>query len=171
MHTAEETIPCSPLIVTRALSRLIPLNATPLQRLQQLRPSEQTLPGLAIAHPAANPLMALGPDILLLLHEAVEEFVRGARSRFPVLFDLRLAALLLDDAQVTLDRHVDAGFLPGLAGRGLDFALVGFPSALGQDPAFARRGLDQEDLGAVGGEWDDAGDEALAFGAVSLDVC
>lgn len=121
---------------------LIPLNATPLQRLQQLRPSNQTFPSLPITHPAANPLMALGPNVLLLVHQAVEELVGSARSGFAVLFDLRLAALLLDDAEVALDRHVDAGFLPGLARGRFDFALVRFPAAFGQHPAFARRGLD-----------------------------
>jgi hypothetical protein len=148
--------------------RLIPLNATPLQRLQQLGPIQQAFPRLAIPHPAPDPLMALGPNILLLVHQPVKELVRRARSALAVLFDLRLAALLLDDAQVALDRHVDPGFLPGFAGRRLDFAFVGFPAAFGEHPAFARGGLDEQDLGAVCGEGDDAGDEALAFGAVSV---
>lgn len=112
--------------------------------------------------------MALGPHILLLVHQAVKELVRGPRSvASAILFNLRLAALLFDGPEVALDRDVDPGFLPGFAGGGFDFALVGFPAALWEDPAFAGRGLDEEDLGAVGGEGDDAGYEALALGAVS----
>jgi len=86
--------------------------------------------------------MALGPHVLLLVHQAVKELVRGPRSGFPILFDLRLAALLFDGPEVALDRDVDPGFLPGFARGGFDFALVGFPAALWEDPAFAGRGLD-----------------------------
>jgi hypothetical protein len=155
------------LIITNQHAPLTPLNTTPLQRLQQLRPVQQTLPCLAIPHPAPNPLMALGPHVLLLVHQAVKELVRRPRGALPILFNLRLAALLFDGPEVALDRDVDPGFLPGFARGGFDFAFVGFPAAFGQDPAFAGRGLDEEDLGAVGGEGDDAGYEALALGAVS----
>lgn len=114
--------------------------------------------------------MTLRPHILLLAHNTVKELVRGPRSRFAVLFDLCFGALLFDDSEVALNGHVDAGFFPGFARCGFDFAFVDFPAAFGQDPAFARGGLDEEDLGAVGGERNDACDEAFAGGAVSGDM-
>jgi hypothetical protein len=93
--------------------------------------------------------MALRPDVLLLIHQTVEEFVCRFGRLLAVLFDLRLVAHLRDRSQVSLNGHVDASFFPGFASRGFDFAFVGFPAAFGKDPAFARGRLDQEDLGAV----------------------
>jgi hypothetical protein len=121
---------------------LNPLNATPLQRLQQLRPSSQTLLRPPIPHPTPNPFVTLRPNIFLLIHQPIEELIRSFRRRLAVLFDLCFCALLRDRSQVSLDGHVDAGFFPGFAGRCFDFALVRFPTAFGQDPAFARGGLD-----------------------------
>jgi len=86
--------------------------------------------------------MTLRPNILLLVHQPIKELVSGPRSALPIFFDLRFAALLFDDAEVALDRDVDPGFFPGFAGGGFDFAFVGFPAALWEDPAFARGGLD-----------------------------
>lgn len=114
--------------------------------------------------------MTLGPHRLLFDHNPIKKPIRGPGRQRAVLADLRLAAALLDDAQVAADGHVDSGFLPGLARGGVGFRrFVGFPAALGQHPAFARGGLDQEDLRAVGGERDDAGDEAFAGGAVAVE--
>jgi hypothetical protein len=73
--------------------------------------------------------MALGPDVFLLLHQPVEEFVRSFGRMLAVLFDLRLAAHLCNRSQISLDSHVDAGFFPRLASCGFDFAFVGFPAA------------------------------------------
>jgi len=75
--------------------------------------------------------MALGPDVLLLVDQAVKEFVRSFRCMLAILFDLRLAAHLRDRSQVSFDGHVDARFFPGFAGRGFDFAFVSFPAAFG----------------------------------------
>lgn len=112
--------------------------------------------------------MTLGPSILLLLHPDLIEPIRRARGR-GVLADLRLAALLRDLAQVLVDLALDAGLLPGLAARGLLLRLlVRFPAAFGQDPAFAVGGLDEKDLGAVGGERNDARNEALAARSVPV---
>ena len=111
--------------------------------------------------------MPLRPRLLLLLDPDLIKPVRRAR-REGVFPDDALAALLLDLAQVARDAALDARFLPGLAAGGFFLrALVGFPAALWEDPAFAVGGLDEEDLGAVGGEGDDASDEAFAARAVS----
>lgn len=66
------------------------------------------------------------------------------------------------------DAAFDPRFLPRFAARCfLLCGFVGFPAAFGEDPAFARGGLDEEDLGAVGGDGDDACYQSFAVGAVS----
>jgi hypothetical protein len=121
----------SHLSVQSVLQLSIPFDATPLQCLQQLRSSSQTLLGFFVAHPAPDPFMALGPDVLLLVDQAVKEFVRSLRRVLAVLFDLGLAAHLRDRSQVSFDGHVDARFFPSFAGRSFDFAFIGFPAAFG----------------------------------------
>ena len=86
--------------------------------------------------------MTLRPDIFFLIHQAIEELVRSFGCVLAVLFDLRLAAHLCDRSKIALDGHVDTSFFPGFASCGFNFAFVGFPAAFGQNPAFARGGLD-----------------------------
>lgn len=86
----------SHLSVRSVLQLSVPFHPAPLQRLEQLRPSSQTLFGLFIAHPTPDSFMALGPDVLLLVHQPVEEFIRRFGRVLAVLFDLRLAAHLRD---------------------------------------------------------------------------
>lgn len=82
--------------VRSVLQLSIPFDTTPLQRLQQLRPSSQTLFGFFIAHPTPDPFMTLGPDVLLLVDQPIEEFIRSFGRVLAVLFDLRLTAHLRD---------------------------------------------------------------------------
>lgn len=137
----------------------IPLHPTPLQRLQQLRPLSQRLPRLLKPHPTPRPLMTLRPLPLLLHHLDLKKPIPRPGRKLPVFLDLRLRPLLLNVAQVPLDRDVDPGFFPGFARGGVCFGrFVGFPAAFGEDPAFAGGGLNEEDLVAGGGEGDYACD-------------
>lgn len=55
-----------------------------------------------------------------------------------MLLDLRLAALLLDMAQVFVNLAFDASFLPGFTTSCFFLGLlVGLPTAFGEDPSFA----------------------------------
>ena len=120
------------LLSVQIVSQLsIPFDPTPLQRLQQLRPSSQTLLGFFVTHPTPDPFMAFGPDVLLLVDQPVEELIRSFGRMLAVLFDLGLAAHLRDRSQVSFDGHVDARFFPSFASCGFDLAFVGFPAAFG----------------------------------------
>jgi len=78
----------SHLSVRSVLQLLVPFDTTPLQRLQQLRPSSQTLLGFFVAHPTPDPFMAFGPNVLLLVDKPIEEFIRSLGRMLAVLFNL-----------------------------------------------------------------------------------
>ena len=112
--------------------------------------------------------MLLRPTLLLLLNADLIETIHTAR-RVRVLLNLLFGPPFVDGAEVLLDLAFDPGFLPGFAtGRFFLCSLVRFPAAFGEDPAFARGGLDEEDLGAVCGEGDYACYESFAVWAVAV---
>jgi hypothetical protein len=150
---------------TRKHSALRPMHGTPVQRIQQLGPLRQRLPGLCVCEPVPLALVLLGPDGLLLLDRRLEELVGCFRRRGRELVGF---PLLGNEAEVVVDFAYYARLLPGLALGGLlGRRLVRLPAALGEHPAAALGRLDEQHVVLVGRERDHAGDQSLALGAVA----
>jgi hypothetical protein len=107
----------------------------------------------------------LWPDGLLLLDRGLEEMVRGFWSRGRELVGF---PLLCDEAEIVVDLAYYASLFPGFAFRGvLGRRFVRFPAALGEDPAAASGGLDEENVVLVGRKRNHAGNESLALRAIA----
>ena len=99
--------------------------------------------------------MLLWPDGFLLLDGGLEEMVRGFRGRGGELVGF---SLLSNEAKIVVDLAYYASLFPGFAFRGvLGGGFVGLPAALGENPAAASGGLDEEHIELVGRERDHAG--------------
>lgn len=121
----------------------LPLDATSLERLKQLRSLLQQLFSLHIAHPHPLPLMLLRPAILLLLDSHLVESVRRA-WRLWILPNLRLGALLLNRTEVLFNPAFNTGFFPCFATCCfLLRAFVGLPASFRQNPSFAGGALNE----------------------------
>jgi hypothetical protein len=107
----------------------------------------------------------LWPDGLLLLDRRLEELVRGFRGRGRELVGF---PLLCDEAEIVVDLAYYASLFPGFAFRGvLGRRFVRFPAALGEDPAAASGGLDEEHVVLVGRKRNHAGNEPLALRTIA----
>lgn len=108
--------------------------------------------------------MHFWPLGLLLFDGRFEEMVRGFGRLGGELIG---SPPLGDEAEVVVDLDDDAGLFPSFAlGSILGGGLVRLPSALGENPAAASGGLDEEHVVFVGRKRNNAGHEALALGAV-----
>ena len=104
--------------------------------------------------------MLLRPLALFLVDPHLKELIQRFRRLGG---DFLRGALVKDFTEVLGDGGVDAGFLPGFSFCGVRGGrFVGFPAAFGEDPGCSAGGLDEEDEAFVGGEGDNAGDEAFA---------
>ena len=111
--------------------------------------------------------MLLRPGLLLLLDPYLVKAVSSSWC-MRILANLRLGALLLDRSEFLLDLALDPSFLPGFTAGGFFLrAFVGLPAAFWEDPAFAGGALDQQDVGAVCRERDNASYEAFAIFTIS----
>lgn len=131
-----------------------------IQGFLELRSVLELLNCLCIGEPSALALVLLGPLVQLLYHGALVKVVAGA-----VLGRLG-RSLLLKVAQVIVNVERDARFLPGLSLGRLLARLIRLPSSLGQDPALAPGGLNEDDVVAVCAEWYDAGDKSFSLRVV-----
>jgi hypothetical protein len=75
---------------------------------------------------------------------------------------------LFDGAEIPNHATYDPGFLPGFAHSGVRRGtLVCLPPAFRKYPAVTFCGLDDEDSGAVRGEWNDACNKAFSLVAIA----
>lgn len=143
---------------------MLPVERGSSQGFRQLRSMLEGFGSLSIGHPAAIPLVFLGPVGSLGGDGDLVELVEGLGRIFGELLG---RPRFQDLAKIVFDSAHNTSLFPGLALRSFGARLVVFPAAFGKHPARASRGLDQEDMRLLCIEGHDAGDEALAFLAVA----